>query len=144
MASLLHNSFSQMAVYSTLFPVTCSPVWTGEVIKYLREIFDPNCHSLHILYTCWVTLDQSLCIVTILTFQTRLILCFRGCPVYCSTFTSILDLYLVDYISILPIVTTKMSLERSNIPWGAKSSLFEYYCFRLFVTNSINKGKWLQ
>ena len=67
MASLLH-SFSQMAVYSTLSPGTCSLVWTGGVIKYLREIFDPNFHSLHILYTCWVTLDQSLSIVAILTF----------------------------------------------------------------------------
>ena len=141
MASLLHNSFSQMAVYATLSPVTCSPVWTGEVIKYLRETCDPSCHSLRILYTCWVTLDQILYIVTILTFQPRLILCFRGCPLYCSTFTSILDLYSLDYISNLPTVTTEMSLEISNIPWGAKSSLFEYYCVRLFVTNPINKGK---
>ena len=57
-----------MAVYATLSPVTCSPVWTGEVIKYLRETFDPNCNSLRILYTYWVTLDQILYIVTILTF----------------------------------------------------------------------------
>lgn len=68
-----------------------------------------------------------------------------GCPVYCSMFTSIyrpllarLRKYLFNW------QPNQMSFKISNIPWRAKPSLLEYYCFRLFATNPINKGKWFK
>lgn len=63
-----------MAMDSTLSHATCSPVWTEKIIKYLRELFDPPSHSLHML----VTLEQSL-FIDILDCKVGAVLCIVVC-----------------------------------------------------------------
>ena len=53
---------------------------------------------------------------TQLTFE-PIILCFGGCPVHCSMFSSILDLYWLDASSIYTHIHTHSSHDNKNVSW---------------------------